>query len=130
MSAHRINTDLYALTAAPWKANFRDGATAEVLLGGKTTTMRGELIRDPAVVGDLSHRVAESYGVKRAQRAMGLKFRDQRIPTPEEFTETAEREHIVAVKLTRRVSDQLIAPLTAGLSIIPLSTPHMVAMVR
>jgi len=100
LSAHRIDNNLYALTSAPWKMNFRDGATAEVLVGGNTTTMRGELIRDPAVVADLSHRVAESYGVKRAQRTMGLKFRDQRIPTLEEFTEATEREHIAAVRLT------------------------------
>jgi hypothetical protein len=100
LSAHRIDNDLYALTSAPWKTNFRDGATAEVLVGGKTTSMRGELIRDPAVVGDLSHSIAESYGAKRAQRSMGLKFRDQRVPTVAEFTEAAEREHIGVVKLT------------------------------
>ena len=100
LSAHRIDNNLYAVTSAPWKMNFRDGATAEVLVGGKTTTMRGELIRDPAVVADLSHRIAESYGAKRAQRTMGLKFRDQRVPTLEEFTEATEREHIAAVRLT------------------------------
>jgi hypothetical protein len=100
LSAHRIDNNLYALTSAPWKVNFRDGATAEVLLGGKTTTMRGELIQDPAVVGDLSHRAAEGYGVKGAQRSMGLKFRDQQVPSLEDFTEAAEREHMAAVRLT------------------------------
>jgi hypothetical protein len=62
LSAHRIDNTLYALTSAPWKNNFRDGATAEVLHNGKTTTMRGELITDPAVVADLSSRCAQSYG--------------------------------------------------------------------
>jgi hypothetical protein len=100
LSAHRIDNNLYALTSAPWKANFRDGATAEVLLGGKTTTMRGEFIQDPAVVADISRRCAESYGVKRAQRMMGLKFRDQRVPTLEEFTEAAKRDRMVAIRLT------------------------------
>lgn len=100
LSAHRIDNTLYALTSAPWKNNFRDGATAEVLHGGKTTSMRGELITDPATVADLYHRCAESYGVKRAQTMMGLKFRDNRIPTPEEFTEAAARDHMAAVKLT------------------------------
>jgi hypothetical protein len=100
LSAHVIDNQLYALTSAPWKNNFRDGADAQVLHDGKHTTMRGELITDPAVVADLSHRCAESYGVKSAQRKMGLKFRDQRIPTLEEFTEAAQREKIVAVKLT------------------------------
>jgi hypothetical protein len=87
LSANQIDNDLYAITSAPWKQNFRDGGAAEVLHDGKTTTMRGELIQDRAVIADLARRCAESYGVKRAQRMMGLKFRDQRIPTLEEFTE-------------------------------------------
>lgn len=54
LSAHRIDDDLYTITSAPWKHNFRDGAAAEVLLKGKTTTMRGELIQDRAVIADLA----------------------------------------------------------------------------
>ena len=100
VSAHRIDNTLYAIANAGWKANFRDGATAEVLYDGKTTNMRGELIRDPAAVADLCRRAAESYGAKQAQRMMGLKFRDDRIPTLEEFTEAAQREGIAAVRLT------------------------------
>jgi hypothetical protein len=101
VSAHAIDNQLYALTGAPWKNNFRDGAETEVLHDGKRTPMRGELITDPAVVADLTHRLAESYGVKRAQRTMGLSFRDQRMPTLEEFTDQARRDHMAAVKLTQ-----------------------------
>jgi hypothetical protein len=100
LSAHWIDNDLYTITSAPWKNNFRDGANAEVLLDGKTTPMRGELISDPAVVADLCRRCADSWGVKRAQTMMGMKFRDQRIPTVEEFKEAAERDRVVAIKLT------------------------------
>ena len=100
LSAHRIDNDLYAITSAGWKHNFRDGADAEVLHKGKTTAMRGELISDPAVVADLCKRVAESYGGKRAQLMMGLKFRDGRVPTLEEFREAVERDHLVAIRLT------------------------------
>jgi hypothetical protein len=100
LSAHRIDNDLYALTSAPWKQNFRDGAAAEVLHNGRTMTMRGELIQDRAVIADLTRRCAESYGVKRAQRMMGLKFRDQRIPTLEEFAEAVDRDHMAAIRLT------------------------------
>jgi hypothetical protein len=100
VTAHHIDNQLYALAGATWTRNFRGGAPAEVVYDGKTTPMTGELIEDPAVVAELSHRVAESYGVKQAQRLMGLGFRDQRIPTVEEFKEAAEREHLVAVKLT------------------------------
>ena len=100
VSAHRLDKALYALASAGWTANFRDGANAEVLWDGKKTTMRGELIRDPATVADLSHRAAESYGAKNAQRMMGLKFRDNRVPTLEEFTEAAQRDDMRAVKFT------------------------------
>ena len=87
MSAHQIDSALYAIANAAWKHNFRDGADADVLHDGKTTKMRGEVISDPTVVADLAHRCAESYGVKKAQTMMGLKFRDNRIPTVEEFAE-------------------------------------------
>jgi hypothetical protein len=100
LSAHRIDNDLYVLTGAAWRLNFRGGASAEVVHAGTTTTMRGELIEDTAVVADLTRRLAESYGVKGAQRVMGLKFRDPRIPTLEEFTEAVETNHLTAIRLT------------------------------
>ncbi|CNJ09048.1 protein of uncharacterised function (DUF385) [Mycobacterium tuberculosis] len=62
--------------------------------------MRGELIGDRAVVIDLYHRCTESYGVKRAQRMIGLKFREQRVPTPQEFGEAVDRLKLVAIKFT------------------------------
>jgi hypothetical protein len=100
LSAHLIDGQLYALTGAPWKQNFRDGAPVDVVYGGKTTAMRGELIRDRAVVSDLLSRAAESYGVARAQRMIGLKFRDHRIPTRDEFAEAVDRLHLGAVRLS------------------------------
>ncbi|MDV3125301.1 hypothetical protein M1247_10295 [Mycobacterium sp. 21AC1] len=100
LTAHRIDNNLYAMTDAVWKHNFRGGATAEVLHDGQTTTMRGELIEDPAAVADLFRRCAESYGARSAQRLMGLKFREQRIPTLAEFTEAVGREHLAAIRLT------------------------------
>lgn len=100
VSAHMIDNNLYALTGAPWKQNFRGGATAEVVYDGKTTAMRGELIRDRAVVSDLYQRCAQAYGVQRAQRMIGLKFRDQRMPTLDEFAEAVDRMNLGAVRLT------------------------------
>ena len=41
-----------------------------------------------------------SYGVKRAQRMIGVKFREQRIPTIEEFGEAVDRLKLVAIKFT------------------------------
>ncbi len=100
VSAHRIGDDLYALAGAAWRLNFRGGAAAEVLLDRKTTTMRGELIEDPAAVADLARRSAESYGPKTAQRMMGLKFRDPGIPTVGDFAEAAKVNHLGAIRLT------------------------------
>lgn len=100
VSAHLINGDLYALASAAWKFNFRGGAPAQVVYNGKTTAMRGELVEDRTVIRDLYLRAAQSYGVKRAQRQMGLKFRDNRVPTAEEFAEAIERIKLAAIKFT------------------------------
>jgi hypothetical protein len=62
--------------------------------------MRGQLVRDRALLPDLYLKCAQSYGVKRAQRMMGLKFREERIPTREEFTEAIERLKLGAVRFT------------------------------
>lgn len=100
VSAHRIDGTLYAVTSATWKSNFRGGGDAEVVYNGKTTPMRGEVISDPAVVADLVHRAAQSYGPRRAQTMIGLKFRDGGIPTVEEFADAVRREGIAAVKFS------------------------------
>jgi hypothetical protein len=100
VSAHVIDGDLYALAGAVWKQNFRDGAPVQVLYDGKTTGMRGELIRDRAQLPDLYLKCAQAYGVKRAQRMMGLKFREQRMPTRDEFAEAIERMQLGAIRFT------------------------------
>jgi hypothetical protein len=100
VSAHVIDDQLYALTGAAWKHNFRGGAPAQVVYDGKTTAMRGELITDPATVADLYLRCTESYGVKRAQRMIGVKFREQRIPTLDEYAEAVDRLQLRAIRLT------------------------------
>ncbi len=100
LSAHHIDGTLYAITGAPWKNNFRGGTTAQVLHSGKTTTMRGELIGEHATVADLAHRASQGYGAKRAQRLLGVKFRDPQVPSLEEFAEAVRREHLVAIRFS------------------------------
>ena len=102
VSAHRIDGTLYALAGAPWKLNFRGGAPAEVVYGGQTRPMRGELIEDGAVVAELFHRCASEYGASRAQRLMGLKFRDPRVPTVGEFRDAVDDNKLVAIRFTPR----------------------------
>ena len=100
LSAHLIDGILYALSGATWKYNFRDGATSQVLHDGKTTTLRGELIEDKALVTDLYSRAAESYGAKRAERAMGLKFADHRVPSHDDFAKAVDELHLTAIRFT------------------------------
>ena len=100
LSAHVIDGVLYAMTGNPWKNNFRDGAAATVLHDGKTTAMRGELITDQAHVADLYFRCVESYGVKRAERAMGLGFRDHQMPTRDQFAGAVDQLKLRAIRFT------------------------------
>jgi hypothetical protein len=100
LSAQLIDDILYVLTAAKWKYNFRDGATAQVLHDGKTKTMRGELIEDKAHVTDLYVRCAESYGATRAARSMGLAFPDDQMPTHDQFAEAVDELHLTAIRFT------------------------------
>ncbi|AKK26121.1 hypothetical protein [Mycobacterium sp. EPa45] len=100
VSAHRIDGDLYALVGSPWKVNFRGGAAASVLVDGVERSIRGELVEGLDATAELFHRCAESYGVKRAQRMMGLQFRDDRIPSVEEFREAIEVNKLAAIRFT------------------------------
>jgi hypothetical protein len=100
VSAHHIDGDLYALVGSPWKVNFRGGAAASVLVDGVERSMRGELIEDPAVTESLFKPFAVSYGPKRAQRMMGLRFRDDRMPSLDEFREAIEVNKLAAIRFT------------------------------
>jgi len=100
LSAHLIDGTIYAMTSAPWKLNFRGGAPAQVLHNRESIAMRGELIDDSSIVGDLAHRRAQAYGARRAQRMMGLRFRDGHIPAATEFAAVCEREQYFAIRFT------------------------------
>ncbi len=101
LSAHVVDGALYALTPAKWKYNFRgDGAAARVRYDGKTTTMRGVLIEDRALIADLYSQLAQSYGVKLAERSMGLAFRDDQMPTRDQFAEAVAELGLRAIRFT------------------------------
>ncbi|WP_170310489.1 hypothetical protein [Mycolicibacterium sarraceniae] len=100
VSARHIDGDLYALIGSVWKVNFRGGASVRVLHDGVERSMRGELVEDQAATASLFHRCAQSYGVKRAQRMMGLRFRDNRVPTLAEFTDAIEVNKLAAIRFT------------------------------
>lgn len=100
VSAHALDGALYVVLEAQWKYNFRDGADAQVSYRGKTRTMHGELITDPAAVAGIADRIAKSYSPKKAQRQMGMAFRGGAYPTVAEWEESARRVKIAAIKLT------------------------------
>jgi hypothetical protein len=98
--AHRLDGDLYALTDAPWRNNFRGGTDVEVTLDGRVTRMRGQLLDDPETVAPLYARAINRFGVKRAQRMLGLKIRTPETPATEALAEAARRYHLCAIRLT------------------------------
>ena len=98
--AHRLDGELYALTGAPWRNNFRGGADVEVTLDGHVTRMRGQLLDDPQAVAPLYVRVIDHFGVKRAQRMLGLKIHAPGTLAAEALAEAARRCHLSAIRLT------------------------------
>jgi hypothetical protein len=100
VSAHALDGVLHVVLEPQWKYNFRDGADAQVSHRGKTRTMHGELITEPATVAGIADRIARSYSPKKAQRQLGLTFRDGTYPTLAEWEESVRRLKIAAIKLT------------------------------
>ncbi len=100
VSAHQLDGDLYVVLVANWKYNFRDGAPADVYFRGKKTAMRGHLVTDRSTVADITHRLAQSYGARRAQRMMGMKFRNQQVPTVADWEQAVDRLGIATIRLT------------------------------
>lgn len=98
--AHRLEGELYALTDAPWRKNFRGGTDVEVTLDGHVTRMRGELLDDPETVAPLYAGAIDYFGVKRAQRMLGLKVHTPETPTTEALAEAVRRYHLSAIRLT------------------------------
>ena len=100
VSAHALDGVLHVVLETQWKYNFRDGADAQVSHRGKTRTMHGELITEPATVAGIADRIARSYSPKKAQRQMGLTFRGGTYPTLAEWEESVRGVKIAAIKLT------------------------------
>lgn len=100
--AHRVGGELYSLTDARWRHNFRDGADVEVTLDGQVTRMRGQLVEDPAAVAPMYARSIDQFGVKKAQRMLGLKIHTPETPTAEALAEAARRYHLSAIRFTAK----------------------------
>jgi hypothetical protein len=99
VTVHRAEGELYVLTSAGWRHNFRGGGDVEVLLDGRTVPMRGELVEDPDVVARFYARRISEYGLRMAQIEISIKINVPRAPTLEELTEAAERIGLSVIKL-------------------------------
>jgi hypothetical protein len=100
--AHRLGDELYSLTDARWRNNFRGGADVEVTLDGHVARMSGQLIEDPESVAPLYARSIDQFGVKRAPRMLGLKIHTPGTPTTEALAEAARRYHLSAIRLSAK----------------------------
>lgn len=98
--AHRLGGELYSLTDARWRHNFRGGADVAVTLDGHATRMRGQLLEDPETVAPIYARSIEQFGVRRAQRMLGIKIHTPGPPSAEALAEAARRYHLSAIRLT------------------------------
>jgi hypothetical protein len=100
VSAHRFGGDLYALTDARWRHNFRDGADVEVTLDGHVSRMREYLVDDPETVAPIYARIIGQLGVKRAQRMVSIKIHTLGPLGAEALAEAARRYHMRAIRLS------------------------------
>ena len=69
-------------------------------LDGHVTRMRGQLLDDPAEVAPLYAGAIDHFGVKRAQRMLGLKIHTPATPATEALAEAVQRYHLSAIRLT------------------------------
>jgi hypothetical protein len=100
--AHHQGEQLYALTDARWRHNFRGGADVEVTLDGRATEMRGELIEDTAALASVYAHAIDQYGIKGSKRMLGLKILTPSPPSAEALSDAVRRYHLVAIELTAK----------------------------
>jgi hypothetical protein len=100
VTAHRLDGGLYALTGARWRANFRGGREADVVLDGRVTAMHGELIEEPAAAASVYARAIDQLGVKAAQLMIGIRINTPGAPTADALTDAARRYHLSAIRFT------------------------------
>jgi len=94
----RMDEALFIVSDHTWYKNLAKNPEVEVLLAGKRTTMRGEVIEYPAEVVQLTRRlVAHTGGWKKASR-FGLGWDGQDDPTDEELAPALEKRVIVRLR--------------------------------
>ena len=62
--------------------------------------MRGQLLDDPEAVAPVYARAIDHFGVKRAQRMLGLKIHTPVPPATEALADAARRYRLSAIRLS------------------------------
>jgi hypothetical protein len=70
------------------------------MLRGCSGAGQRRTLDDPETVAALYARAIDHFGVKRAQRMLGLKIHTPRTPATEALAEAARRYHLSAIRLT------------------------------
>lgn len=71
VAVHQVAGQPLIFTGAPWRLNFRGGATAQLLSAGQLSAVQVHLVEDPAGVGAL-FRTAFAAGLTPAQIALAI----------------------------------------------------------
>lgn len=71
VGVHQVAGQRLVFTDAPWRLNFRGGATAELLSAGQLSAVHVRLVEEPAEVGTL-FRASFAAGITPAQIALAI----------------------------------------------------------
>ena len=91
---------LLALTSSRWRVNVRGASTpVEVTLRGRRVTATAVLQEDPLAVAEVCERPIGEVGLTIAGRRLGIRVNLDRVPSREELTDAARREHLSVLPL-------------------------------
>ena len=95
VSRFELNGTIFTKTRAPYKANFRGGGPAELVLDGTRSAFIGTAIEDAHVVASRMRRVLDDLGPSKGARALGLRIEGD--PTVEELAAFAAADGLVVI---------------------------------
>ncbi len=96
VSRFELDGRTFTTTSAPWRHNFSGGHPAQLDLDGERRNVVGNLVDDPASVGETMMAVTDVLGAKSAARALGIKIEGQ--PTAEDFSAFAAADKTTLVE--------------------------------
>lgn len=96
---HSIQGRGAVLTSSRWRHNFRGGAEAVLVRGGRRRPVRGELMDEPAAVAELYDKLFDEIGWRKAGRQLGVRVNVDRRPTRQELEDAVRRSGLSVVWL-------------------------------